>query len=187
MLSKKPTGCSVWTVEASHVYSLGDRGTIGNFWKLAPIYFQRKILPTQQGSRVCCLICEGVSPTWNSVHIVSFMQLEVCLLCSWCVFCAAGVSFVQAVYHHFMCPSAPRDPALPSSWTGVSKCSPMIHFFLFFWKHKLSICYDFFNSHVIFWKCSIWRLGVSTCSCTSWRRRCSPRSFITKVDIPMRE
>ena len=66
MLSKKPTGCSVWTVEASHVYTLGDRGTIGNFWKWAPFYFQRKILPTQQGSQVRRLTCEGMSPTWKN-------------------------------------------------------------------------------------------------------------------------
>ena len=61
-----------------------DRGTIGNFWKLAPFYFQRKILPTQQGSQVRRLTCEGMNPTQNKVHIVS-------------VFYAAGVSFRQLV------------------------------------------------------------------------------------------
>ena len=75
MQSKKPTGCSVWTMEAPHMCTLGDRGSIGNFWKWAPFHFQRKILPSQQGSRVRRLTCEGMSPTWDKVHIVSFMQL----------------------------------------------------------------------------------------------------------------
>ena len=43
MLSKKPTGCSVWTVEAPNMCILGDRGSISKFRKWAPFHFQRKI------------------------------------------------------------------------------------------------------------------------------------------------
>ena len=132
--------------------TLGDRGTIGNFWKLAPFYFQRKILPTQQGSQVRRLTCEGMSPTWNKVHIivfyaagVSFMQL-VYLLCSWCVFCAGSVSPLYVSLR----PEGPSTAELVDRRFQMFPHDPVFPLSFFFWIHKLSIRYDFFSSHVIF-------------------------------------
>ena len=102
---------------------------------------------------------------------VSFMQL-LCLLCSCCVFCAADVVFYEAgvafcaagvvfcaagvvfcagsvsPLYVSLRPEGPSTAELVDRRFQMFPHDPVFPMIFFFWKHKLSIRYDFFSSHI---------------------------------------